>query len=146
MGLELQPLTLEEANVFVDKWHRHSQPVVGHKFSIGLNDGEVVRGVAIVGRPVARGFQDGWTLEVLRCCTDGVPNGCSKLYGACWRAVSAMGFKRLVTYTWSVESGVSLRAAGFRVLHDVRGRHWGCRSRPRVDTLPLQDKLCWGIG
>lgn len=68
-GLVLIPMTLREANAFVEQNHRHHKPVVGHKFSIGVSDGEKVVGVAIVGRPVGRFLDDGWTLEVTRLCT-----------------------------------------------------------------------------
>ena len=62
--LELQPVTLAEANAFVAKHHRHHKPVTGHKFSIGcIADGRLV-GVAIVGRPVSRYLDNGLTLEV----------------------------------------------------------------------------------
>lgn len=64
--LEVVPITLKEANAFVEQNHRHHGPTVGHKFSIGLSDGEKIVGVAIVGRPVARHLDDGWTLEVNR--------------------------------------------------------------------------------
>ena len=40
--LELIPMTLREANAFVEQHHRHHKPVVGHKFSIGVSDGEKV--------------------------------------------------------------------------------------------------------
>lgn len=83
--LELVPVTLAEANAFVKLHHRHHQPVIGHKFSIGLSDGEAIRGIVIVGRPVSRHLDNGLTLEVNRCCTDGIRNGCSKLYRAAWR-------------------------------------------------------------
>ena len=33
--LDAVPLSLEEANAFVSRHHRHHKPVVGHKFSIG---------------------------------------------------------------------------------------------------------------
>lgn len=82
--LELIPMTLREANAFVEQHHRHHKPVVGHKFSIGVSDGEKVVGVAIVGRPVGRFLDDGWTLEVTRLCTDGTHNACSMLYAAAW--------------------------------------------------------------
>lgn len=72
--LEVVPITLKEANAFVEQNHRHHGPTVGHKFSIGLSDGEKIVGVAIVGRPVARHLDDGWTLEVNRLCTDGTRN------------------------------------------------------------------------
>ena len=98
MSLEIVPISLKEANVFVEEHHRHHHKTVGHKFSIGCSDGYKIVGVAIVGRPVARHLDDGWTLEVNKLCTDGTYNGCSMLYAAAWRAARAMGYKRLVTY------------------------------------------------
>lgn len=100
-------------------------------------------GVAIVGRPVSRGRDDGWTLEVTRCCTDGTRNTCSFLYASAWRAARAMGYRRLGTYILASEDGASLRAAGWRIVHEVRGRSWNTPSRPRVDTHPTQGKLLW---
>ncbi|AVK04366.1 hypothetical protein R4J59_11610 [Pseudomonas paraeruginosa] len=47
--LEVCPLTLAEANAFVEQHHRHHGPVQGHKFSLGLAAGERIVGVAIVG-------------------------------------------------------------------------------------------------
>ena len=35
--LEIVPMTLREANAFVEQNHRHHGPVAGHKFSIGLS-------------------------------------------------------------------------------------------------------------
>ena len=72
--LELVPITLKEANAFVERYHRHHKPVVGHKFSIAASDGEKIVGVAIVGRPVSRYLDNGLTLEVNRLCTDGTRN------------------------------------------------------------------------
>lgn len=143
MALTLTPITLTEANEFVNQHHRHHKPVTGAKFCIAVSDDEGVRGVAIIGRPVARALDDGWTLEVNRVATDGASNACSMLYGAAWRAARAMGYRKLITYTLATEPGSSLRAAGWRVVGEVRGRSWSCQSRPRVDTHPLQNKLRW---
>lgn len=110
MKLELVPVSFKDANIFVGAHHRYHKTMVGHKFSIAISDGSIIRGVAIIGRPVSRHLDNGWTLEVNRCCTDGVKNGCSMLYGAAWRAASAMGYKRLITYTLPEEGGASLRA------------------------------------
>lgn len=144
MKFEVVPLPLDEANAFVAQHHRHHGRVVGHRFSLGLSDKSgVIRGVAIVGRPVARGLDNGRTLEVTRVATDGCTNACSALYGACRRAAFALGYTKLVTYTLASESGVSLKAAGFRLVGEVRGRSWSCASRPRVDKHPLQSKLRW---
>lgn len=147
-GLEIVPLNLNEANAYVLKWHRHHRPTVGHKFSLGVADKTgTVRGVAIIGRPVARYLDNGWTLEVNRCCTDGVRNGCSMLYGAAWRAAKALGYKRLITYTLLTEGGASLRGAGWKCLGERGGGNWNKKSRPRVDTAKeLQgQKSLWEI-
>lgn len=136
--IQITPISLAEANAFVSANHRHHKPVPGAKFCIAVSDdAAVVRGVAIIGRPVARGLDDGWTLEVNRCCTDGAANACSMLYGAAWRAAKAMGFRRLVTYTLPVEGGASLRAVGWRDLGLRGGGNWNVASRPRVDTAEV---------
>ena len=57
------------------------------------------------------------------------------LYAACWRATSALGYRRLVTYTQGGESGASLRAAGYRVVAERPPRRgWDMPSRPRDDS------------
>jgi hypothetical protein len=137
------PMTLAEARAYVDEHHRHHPAPLSGLFAVGAAQADQVIGVAIVGRPVARGLQDGYTAEVTRCCTDGTKNACSMLYGACWRAARALGYRRLVTYTLDTEPGTSLRAAGWRVVAEVRGRSWHTPTRPRVDKHPLQGKLRW---
>lgn len=111
MSLAVVPISFADACRFIAEWHRHHAPPVGHKFSLGVADGTVLRGVAVVGRPVARHLDNGQTLEVTRTATDGTPHVNSMLYGACWRAARELGYRRLVTYTQAGESGVSLRAA-----------------------------------
>jgi hypothetical protein len=139
------PITLREANAFIEQWHRHHGPARGCKFAIGAAmsaDGEIV-GVAIVGRPVSRIFDDAWTVEVNRTCTDGTKNVNSFLYAAAWRIAQAMGYRRLVTYTLGSESGTSLKAAGWKLVGQAGGGSWSRKIRPRVDTHPLQRKLLW---
>lgn len=91
--LELVPISLKEANAFVEQHHRHHKHVAGHKFSIAASDGDKIVGVAIVGRPISRYLDDGWTLEVNRLSTDGTRNACSFLYAAAWRCAKNMGYK-----------------------------------------------------
>tara|TARA_Y100000310_G_scaffold203190_1_gene203442 strand:- start:441 stop:878 length:438 start_codon:yes stop_codon:yes gene_type:complete len=141
--LNLQPITFEEACEFIGRHHRHHLPPVGWKFGIAVNDGEKVVGVVTVGRPVARGLDDGWTLEITRCCTDGARNAASMLYGAAWRATKALGYRRLVTYTLKSEGGASLRASGYRALYQTRGGSWDTPSRPRVQKAPTEQKTLW---
>lgn len=141
--LHLQPITYSEAKRFIQDHHRHHLPPQGWKFGIAVNDGERVRGVVTVGRPVSRVLDNGLTLEVTRCCTDGAKNAASMLYGAAWRATKALGFTRLITYTLKDEPGTSLKAAGWKALYETPGRSWSVPSRPRVDTHPLGQKTLW---
>lgn len=143
MKFTFMPLPLDQANAFIREHHRHHPPVRGHKFSIGIAVSNCLVGVSVIGRPVARGLDDGLTLEVTRVATDGTKDACSALYGACRRAAFALGYRRLVTYTLASEGGASLRAAGYRLVGEVRGRSWSCPSRPRVDKHPTQAKLRW---
>lgn len=144
MSLRICPITIGEAQHFVDEHHRHHKAPRGALFAVCVGNEDGIRGVALAGRPVARPLDDGWTVEVTRCCVlEETPNACSMLYGACRRIAIAMGYKRIITYTLQSEPGASLRAAGFRVVADVRGRSWNAPSRPRIDRYPQQDKLRW---
>lgn len=136
-------MDLDAANAFVREHHRHHRPVVGHKFSIAAMEKNRLAGVAIIGRPVARRLDDGWTLEVNRLCTDGTKDACSFLYGAAWRATKGLGYRRLVTYTLATEGGASLRGAGWRVVGTTPGRSWSTPSRIRIDKHPLQARWRW---
>lgn len=143
MTLDVRPCSLKLANELVTRMHRHHKSVLGHLFSLAVYRGEELAGVVIVGRPVARGLQDGRTAEVTRCCTDGSKNACSKLYGAAWRVAREMGYRRMFTYTLSSEEGVTLRAAGWKRDGEVKGRSWSCETRPRTDKHPTTDKVRW---
>lgn len=139
--LELTPMTIRSAKLFVAEHHRHHRPPPGGLFAVGVRlQGKIV-GVAIVGRPVARMLADGLTCEVTRLCTAGAPNACSLLYGACRRAAKALGYARIITYILASESGVSLRAAGW-VASDTKsvGGSWDRPGRGRVDKHPTEPK------
>ena len=144
--LTVVPCTLDEAQEFIARHHRHHGPPQGHKFSVAVADeAGVIRGVATVGRPVARLLDDGWTLEVNRVATDGCPNACSALYGAARRATFALGYRKLITYTLPEEGGVSLRASNWKCIGVAGGGSWNSPSRPRVDKAPTQQKLRWEV-
>lgn len=128
------PVTFRQAVAFIADHHRHHRPPRGMKFAVGVSDGHGLVGVATIGRPVARHFDDGCTVEVTRTCTRQVRNANSMLYGAAWRAARAMGYTRLITYTQDGETGASLRAAGLLPVAELRARPgWHTPSRPRVD-------------
>jgi hypothetical protein len=141
----LAPITLRQANAFVQRFHRHHPPVVGHKFSIAAVKGDAVVGVAIVGRPVSRIRDDGLTLEVTRLCTDGTRNACSFLYGGAARAAFALGYRRIGTYTLPDEGGASLRGSGWKLIGERGGGHWSRPSRPRTATRSTEPKLLWEV-
>lgn len=145
MTLELQPISQREANEFIRLHHSHHLPPQGWKFGIAVNDGAKVVGVVTVGRPVARMLDNGWTLELTRCCTDGTRHAASMLYAAAWRACKALGYKRLITYTLAEEAGTSLIAAGWKALYTSPGGSWSCQSRPRVDRHPTGQKVLWEV-
>lgn len=102
-------------------------------------------GVLVAGRPVARHYDDGFTLEVTRTATNGHPNANSMLYGAAARAAFALGYDRIITYTQEGESGASLRAAGWRVLAQRSPRKgWDTPSRPRGNRNDNIQRTLWG--
>jgi hypothetical protein len=141
--IEIVPTTITDAIEFVRQHHRHHKPPVSGLFAVAVAEGENVVGVAIVGRPVARMADNGWTAEVIRVCTLGHKNACSMLYQACWRAAKAIGYKKLITYTLPEEGGASLRGAGWKCLGEAGGGSWSRKERPRVDTHPTQAKFKW---
>lgn len=135
-----------------------TEPSLSAVFCVGVATGdqpEDLVGVAMVGIPKARMLMDGATLEVTRTCTDGSRNANSMLYGACARAAKALGYKALLTYTLPEESGVSLRAAGWKQDEGVYGgdatawsRHTRSPGRGDIDLfgnvrIPQGPKLRW---
>lgn len=145
MSLEVVPMTLREARAYVAEHHRHHKPPQGGLYAIGASNGSDVVGVVIVGRPVARLADNGWTVEVTRLASDGTPNVPSMLYRAAWRAARAMGYRKLITYTLKSEPGTSLRAAGFALVGEVTKRSWNTPSRPRVDKDERQPRFRWEV-
>ena len=143
--LELQRITQREANAYINAHHRHLRAPRGYKFAIAVNDGQRVVGVITVGRPTSRIVQteQPYTAQVTRCATDGTRNAASMLYAAAWRCARAMGYQRLITYTFPSEGGASLRAAGMRVVGQTSGGSWSRPARPRIDHHPTGQKTLW---
>ena len=140
------PITRAEAQAFIRLHHRHHAPSVGDVFRVALALEDEVIAVAMIGRPVARALDDGYTAEVTRACVVDRPDArhaSSALYARCWRIAREMGYRRLLTYTLADETGVSLVAAGWRALYVVRGRGWDTPSRRRLDKHPTCDKTLW---
>jgi hypothetical protein len=146
--MRLVPIGIREANRYVLHHHRHHRPPQGALFALAAeaDDGQLV-GVAIVGRPVGRGLQDGRTVEVTRVATDGTRNACSFLYSRCRRAAAALGYERVVTYTRQDESGASPRAAGFEQTELLPARSWADSSVAiqRFDRSTPAARVRWEV-
>ncbi|WP_335941558.1 XF1762 family protein [Streptomyces sp. PTD5-9] len=70
--LTIVPLTLDDECEVVNRLHHHHKKTRGHRFSLGVRrPNGALCGVAIVGRPVARSFDNRLTVEVTRVATDG---------------------------------------------------------------------------
>ena len=138
------PLSLKQANNYIELNHRHHSVVRGDKFRIGCanDDGDLI-GVVMVGRPVSRMLDDGKTLEVLRLCTTGDKNVCSFLYSRAARVAKELGYEHIITYILETEDGTSLKASGWSMEKEgAGGGSWDCPSRPR-DVESAQVGLFW---
>lgn len=140
--MEIRPITLKEASNFINSYHRHHKATVGHKFSVGLYEGNKLIGCAVCGRPVSRFLDDGLTCEINRLCTDGTRNACSMLYGACCRIAKEMGYQKIITYILKSEDGASLKASNFVCDGEAGGTHWtGVRNKGQ--DIPHEMKTRW---
>lgn len=153
--LRLRPVSFAEARRYVAETHRHNDPPIACRASVGIEDDDGnLRGVGMLGLPKARLSMDGRTAEVIRVATDGVKNGCSMLYGALVRIAWAMGYTRVLTYTLEDESGASLRAAGWKSegAREAGGAaEWNRRNGREIATMfydakvPSGAKVKWVI-
>lgn len=143
--MRLRPIYRREADAWIRATHRHLPPPQGWIVGVALEDdaGEL-RGVGVLGRPLARRLQDGQTAEVTRVAVaEGVPNGCSMIYGALRRAAVALGYRRMVTYTLPSEGGASLRASGWREDGRTDGGEWAREGRSSGPALLPDQKTRW---
>ncbi len=140
--MRAKPISFRAAATYVAQYHRHNKPPRGCKFCLSVEDGGKLVGVAMCGRPVARHFDDGLTLEINRTCTDGTKNANSFLYGAARQIAKAMGYDRVVTYTQGDESGASLKAAGFVKVKELPARKSWFESS--VALKGIRDKVGTG--
>ena len=88
--MEIVPLSLKEAEEFLKNHERHYKAPVEAICAIGVKDETGLHGAAVLGR------HENGDAELAHIYVDGVSQGYSLLYGACWRALKAMGYKRTV--------------------------------------------------
>lgn len=144
--LTAREVPFRDAGALVNMHHRHHASPIGHLFSGGVFDGDVLCGAVIAGRPVARNLDDGKTVELTRVVSDGTRNGCSKAMGWAVREARRRGLSRVITYTLEDEPGGSLRAVGFQETGQSRGGSWSRSSRVRdAERHPVTPKRRWEI-
>lgn len=103
--LTLRPIDYETAARYVDTYHRHHRRPVGHKYSIAVYDGDRLCGVAMVGRPVSRYFDDNLTLEINRVCTDGTKNPALSSMALLGGRQRRLGISALSLTRWKARTG-----------------------------------------
>ena len=139
--LTVKPVTFAFAKGWIAETHSHLSPPQGWLFGVSILDGERVCCVATLGRPTARGLQDGFTAEITRVASDRTKNASSMAIAALTRAAFALGFTRVVSYIRSDEKGTSYLACGFKPAATVKGREWSCPSRERRLAEQPVDKV-----
>ena len=86
---ETVAITVADAERFLASHERHYKSDADPIAAIGLMEGDKIHGAAILGRT-----EDGHA-KLAHIYCDGAWHGYSLLYGACWRAYSALGYKTL---------------------------------------------------
>ena len=83
-------LQVKVAEEFLENHQRHYKTPVEPICAIGVADGEGLHGAAILGR------KEAGVAELAHIYVDGSFQGYSLLYGACWRALKALGYEKTV--------------------------------------------------
>lgn len=83
-------LGLGQAEEFLSSHKRHYKSPAEPICAIGVEEDGVLHGAAILGRR-----EDG-IAELAHIYVDGASQGYSLLYGACWRALKALGYEKAV--------------------------------------------------
>ena len=85
--METIALSLKDAEAFLKDHERHYTAPVEAICAIGVAEGDKLHGAAILGRDATG------NAELAHIYVDGAWQGYSLLYGACWRAFKALGYK-----------------------------------------------------
>jgi hypothetical protein len=147
MKLELRPITIKAANKVIKEWHRHNKPVHGALWATSAYVDGILVAVAIIGRPVSRNLDDGFTVEVVRCCTtpEALKGTNSFLYGKAKRQAQSKGYRKIITYTLQSESGASMRGAGWngQPIKGNKNKGWNTREGRDRQEVVKEDKIRW---
>lgn len=83
-------MSVKAAEEFLAAHDRHYKAPVEAICAIGVADDEGLHGAAILGR------RSDDEAELAHIYVDGASQGYSLLYGACWRALKALGYRAAV--------------------------------------------------
>lgn len=100
--MKIIPMTVKAAEEFLKTHGRHYKAPAEPICAIGV--GETVAGDTRVGDPppfvlhgaAILGRRDDKVAELAHIYVDGVSQGYSLLYGACWRALKALGYESAI--------------------------------------------------
>ena len=124
-AIYLVPVSLREANEFLEQHSRQYRPMRGCIFSVGCAlDGKLV-GAAIVG--FCR--EDAQALQIDRIYTTGGRAAYGMLYGAAARAAQALGYWKIIAFLPADRPDSALRAAGWVRADPVdTNRKWASKT------------------
>lgn len=92
--MKIIPLTVAEAEAFLKDHGRHykapAEPICAIGVATDMGETVMLHGAAILGR------RDAKVAELAHIYVDGVSQGYSLLYGACWRALKALGYESAI--------------------------------------------------
>lgn len=89
VDLTVVPLTIEQAMEYLKKNERHYKSDATPIFAIGITSEGSLCGAAVVG---SRGDE----AELCHIYSEGEYGGYTTLYGQCWRAIKALGYRRII--------------------------------------------------
>ena len=83
-------ISIKVAEEFLENHGRHYKSPAEPICAIAVQDGDGLHGAAILGRRAAG------VGELAHIYVDGASQGYSLLYGACWRALKALGYETTI--------------------------------------------------
>ncbi len=116
-AIYLVPISLREANEFLEQHSSRHKPMRGCTFCVGCAlDGKLV-GAAIVGRC----REDSQAVQIDRICATVGRAAYGMLYGAAARAAQALGYWRIIAFLRPDRPDSALRSAGWARADPVEG-------------------------
>lgn len=88
-NMRIVPLTIKQAAKFLLSHGRHYKTAASPICAVGVKD-TTLHGAAIMG------YHKNGDAELSHIYCDGTSQGYSLLYGACWRVLKAMGYRRTI--------------------------------------------------